>query len=69
MNWKLFLQTYKKLNNAVDKEVAKNTKVNTLQTKVNNLEKKIPMRLLYLIHRNQYNTVKQNLEKKNGYVD
>ena len=31
----------KKLSDIVDKEVVKNTKFNTLRTKVNNLEKKI----------------------------
>ena len=33
---------FKKLSNVVDNEVIKNTKFNTLKTKVNNLEKKIP---------------------------
>ena len=32
----------KKLSDVVDNEVVKNTKFNTLRTKVNNLEKKIP---------------------------
>ena len=32
----------KKLNDVVDNEVVKYTKFNTLKTKVNNLEKKIP---------------------------
>ena len=32
----------KKLSDEVDNEVVKNTKFNTLKTKVNNLEKKIP---------------------------
>ena len=32
----------KKLNDLVDNEVDKNTKFNTLKTKVNNLEKKTP---------------------------
>ena len=53
----------KKLNDVVDNEVVKNTKLNTLKTKVNNLEKKIPDATA-LIHINQYNTNKQNLEKK-----
>ena len=53
----------KKLNDVVDNEVVKNTKLNTLKTKVNNLEKKIPDAIA-LIHINQYNTNKQNLEKK-----
>ena len=47
----------------VDNAVVKNTKFNTLKTKVNSLEKKIPdATILILI--NQYNTNKQNLEKK-----
>ena len=58
----------KKLSDVVDNEVAKITKFNTLKTKVNNIEKKIPDATT-LIHINQYNTDKQNLEKKNGDVD
>ena len=41
----------------------KNTKFNTLKTKVNNLEKKIP-EATTLICINQYNTDKQNLKQK-----
>ena len=52
-----------KLSDAVDDEVVKNTKFNTLKTKVNNLGKKNPDAIT-LIHINQYNTDKQNLEKK-----
>ena len=44
-------------------EFVKNTKFNTLNTKVNKLDKKIP-NATTLIHINQYNTDKQNLEKK-----
>ena len=55
----------KKLNDVVDNEVVKSTKFNTPATKVNNLEKKIPDATT-LIHINQYNTDKQNLEKKIG---
>ena len=47
----------------VDNTVVKNTKFNTLKTKVNILGKKIPDATI-LIHINQYNTDKQNLEKK-----
>ena len=54
---------FKKLSHLVDNEVIKNTKFNTLETKVNNLEKKIPDATT-LIHINQYNTDKQILEKK-----
>ena len=58
----------KKLSDVVNNEVIKNTKFNTLETNVNNLEEKI-----YdgntLFHINQYNTDKQHLEKKIGDVD
>ena len=58
----------KKLSDAVDNKVVKNTKFNTLKTTVNNLEKKIPDAST-LIHINQYNADKQNLEKTIGDVD
>ena len=58
----------KKLSDVVGNEVVKNTKFNILKTKVNNLEKKIPD-ATNLIHTNQYNIDKQNLEKKIGDVD
>ena len=58
----------KKLSDAVDNEVLKNTKSNTLKTKVSNLEKKI-LDPATLIHINQYNTNQQNLEEKVGDVD
>ena len=51
----------------VDYEVVKNTKF-TLKTKVNNLENKIPDGTT-LVHINQYNGDKQNLEKKYEDVD
>ena len=50
----------KKLGDIVSKEVIKKTVYNTLNTKVNNSEKKIPNTL---IKSNQYNTDKRNLEK------
>ena len=53
----------KKVSDVVDNDVVKNTKFNTLETKVNNLEKKIPDATT-LTHIIQYNTDKQNLEKK-----
>ena len=53
----------KKSNAVVDNEVAKNTKFNTLKTKVNNLEKKITDTTT-LIHINQYNIDKYYLEKR-----
>ena len=52
-----------KLSDVVGNEVVKKTKFNTIKTKVNNLEKKVPDATT-LIHKNQYNTLKQNLEKK-----
>ena len=58
----------KKLSDVIDNEVVKNTKFNTLKTKVNNSEKKIPDAAT-LIHINQCNTDKQNLEKKIEDVD
>ena len=54
----------KKLSDAVDNEAVKNTKFNTLKAKVNNLERKT-FDSTSLIHINQYNTDKQNLDKKN----
>ena len=47
----------KKLSDVVDNEVIKNKKCNSLKSKVNNLEKKIPD-TTFLIHINQYNTDK-----------
>ena len=41
----------------------KNIKFDTLKTKINNLEEKIPYATV-LIHTNQYNTDKYNLDKK-----
>ena len=58
----------KKLSDVVDNEFVKNTKFNTLKTKVNNLQKKIPDPT-ELIHINQYNTDKQKFRKKIGDVD
>ena len=53
----------KELSDAVKNKVVKNTNFNTLKTKVNNSEKKIP-EVTNLIHIYQCNTEKQNLEKK-----
>ena len=58
----------KKLNDVVDNKVIENAKFNTLKTTVNSLERKIPDATT-LIQLNQYNTDKQNLEKKIGDVD
>ena len=52
----------KKVSDVVSKEVGKNVKLNKLNTKVNNSEIKIPDGTT-LIHTNQYNACKQNLEK------
>ena len=54
----------KKLSNVVREEVVKYNECNTLNMKVNNLEKTIPDAAT-LIQTNQYNSEKQNLEKKN----
>ena len=53
----------KKLSYVLDNKVVENTKFNTLNTKVNKLDKKTP-HVTALIHINQYNTDKQNLFKK-----
>ena len=58
----------KKLNDVVHNEIVKNTKFNTLKTKVNNLEKKTSNETT-LININQFNTDKQNSEEKIGNVD
>ena len=52
------------LSDVVVNEVVKNTKFIKLKTKVNILDKKFPD-LTPLIYINQYNTDKQNSEKKN----
>ena len=57
----------KKISDIVDNEVVKSTKFNTIKTKVDNLEKKIPDATT-LIPINQY-TNKQNLEKNLADVD
>ena len=58
----------KKLSDVINKEVGGKAVYNELNTKVNDLEKKIPYATT-LIHMNQYATDKQNLEKKNEDVD
>ena len=60
---KTVLVDLKKLSDVADNEVVKNKQFNTLQTNVNNLDNKI-VDATTLIHINQYNTDKQNLEKK-----
>ena len=54
IKWKTVPVDLRKLSDVVDNEVVKNTKFNTLKTKVNILEKKIPDATT-LIHINQYN--------------
>ena len=56
-NLKTISVDLKKLSDVVEKEIVKNTKFNTLKTKVNNSEKKIPDATT-LIHINQCNTDK-----------
>ena len=58
----------KKLSDVVGKEAVKNTIFNKLNTKENNLEKKITDATT-LIHINQHSTDKQNLEKEFPNVD
>ena len=58
----------KKLSDVVDNEVFKKTKFNTIKTKVNNLEKRIPDAATS-VYINQCNTGKQNLEKIIGNVN
>ena len=58
----------KNLSDIVNDEVVKNIKFNTLKTKLDNIDKKIPDATT-LIHISQYDTGKQNLEKKIKDVD
>ena len=55
----------KNLSDVVDNKVVKNTTLNTIETKLNNLDKKIP-NVTTFIGINQYNTAEQNLENKTG---
>ena len=56
------------INEVVDNEVVKNTKINPLKKNVNNFEKKIPYAITS-IYINQYNTDKQDFEKKFGDIE
>ena len=58
----------KKTSDAVCKEVVKKTVYSKLNTKVNDLENKIPD-VPSLIQTNKYNTDKQNLQKKVADVE
>ena len=53
----------KNLSDVADNEFVKNKKFNTPKIKVNDIDKKIPDATSFT-HINQYNTDKQNLEKK-----
>ena len=64
---KIIPMNFKKLNNIVTKELVKKTVYNKLNTKINYLENKISDTST-LIKLNQYNSHKQNLEKKIGDV-
>ena len=59
-----WVKTLRKLSDVVDNQVVKNTKFNTLWTRVNKLYIKKNLHVTTLIHINQYNTDKQNLDKK-----
>ena len=58
----------KKMSDVMRKKVVKKAVYNKLNTKANNLKNKIPDATT-LVYINQYNTDKQNLEKKIGDVD
>ena len=66
--WKTVPVDLKKISDVVDKQIDKNSKFNTLNMKVNNLEHKTPDATTW-IHINKYNTDEQNLEKKNKDVE
>ena len=57
VNLKTVPVNLKKLSDVVDNEVVKNSKFNTLNTKVNGLEKKIS-NATSIVYINQYNTDK-----------
>ena len=57
VNLKTVPVNLKKLSDVVDNEVVKNSKFNTLNTKVNGLEKKI-FNATSIVYINQYNTDK-----------
>ena len=59
---------FKKLRDVKSKEVVKKRVYNKLNTKVNNLENKIP-EATTLIHLSQHNADKQGLEKEMVDVD
>ena len=63
VSWKLFLQTWNKLRDAVDKQDGKDTKINTIKTKVYKIDTKI-LDATTLIHINQYKKDKQMCREK-----
>ena len=59
---------WKKVNDAVDSEVLKKAKLNTLKTNLNKIDY-TTFDDTTLVHKNQCNTDIQFLEKKNGDLD
>ena len=57
----------KNVSDLLDNEVVKNTKFNTLKSKVNEIDKKIPDATTF-VKINQYNTDKQNFEEKKSML-
>ena len=53
----------RKLNDVADKNILKKPEYNKLNSNVTVLETKIPIASNKLIHKNQYSTYKQSLEK------
>ena len=65
---KTIAKDLKKTSDVMDKEAFKNKKFNTLNMKLNNLEKTI-LDACTLIQTNHHNTEKQNLGEKTGFVE
>ena len=57
----------KNVSDLLDNEVIKNIKFNTLKSKVNEIDKKIPDATTF-VKINQYNTDKQNFEEKKSML-
>ena len=57
----------KNVSDLLDNEVVKNIKFNTLKSKVNEIDKKIPDATTF-VKINQYNTDKQNFEEKKSML-
>ena len=58
-NWKTVPVDLKQLSGVIDNKVIQNTKLSILETKVNNLKRKISDRII-LIDINQYSADQQN---------